>query len=62
MGDARESSLFISLHPSFSGKDGRREEPISVLGGEIGSSKVRAGDWTPSSLFTRPQRGIRALG
>lgn len=57
-------SVFPLPFPSylFFRKDGIREEPISVLGGEIGSSKVRDGDCASSSFFTRPQRGNRALG
>lgn len=56
MGDARESFCFSFPFTDLSGKDRVRQEPSSVLGGEIGSSEVRDGGCTSSSFFARPER------
>lgn len=51
MRDARESFCFSFPFIALSGKDRVRQEPSSVLGGEIGSSKVRDGGCISSSIF-----------
>lgn len=56
MGDARESFYVSFPFISPSAKVGVRQEPSAVLGGDIGSFRVRDGGCTSSSFFTWPQR------